>query len=128
MIVIADTESLDLALDQPLDPGLRHLLTARRTQLGSTIEEAARFIVIEPPDTLAHVEATIGFPLATDDGPSWEWTEDHGEWIEVVFVFSDDGPADVLLVPINPDVDADLIATLRRHARADDQSTGKLIA
>lgn len=123
MLIIDTPAALARALDQPLDPDLRRLLELRREQAGAGLE-AARFIIVEVADTTASVEAAIGFPLLLHDGgdvaPAWEWAERHdGGWIEVVFVLSDDGPADVLLVPERDGTDADLINLLHLHA-ADD--------
>lgn len=129
MLIINTTAALGRALQQPLDHSLHRLLTTRRDQLGDSMEEAARFLIIEPPDTLADMEAAIGFSIATDDGPSWEWMEQHdGGWAEIVFVFSDDAPADVLLVPTWSDIDVDLIALIQRHAPTDDQAAGTITA
>lgn len=129
MQIIDSMAALARAMNELTDPALKLLLTLRRNQAGDYMEEAARFLIVEPPDTLAEVEAAIGFPLATDEAPSWEWLEHHdGGWIEIVFVFSDECPADVLLVPTSADIDAGLIALIQRHASTDDQPAGTIRA
>lgn len=121
MLIIDSAQALAAALPRPLDPHLARLLALRRDQLGGDIEDAARFIVVEPPDTVAAVEEAIGFPLLLDGAPAWEWSERHdGGWSEVVFTFGD--TADVLLVPDLDDLDPALTTVLRRHiASADDR-------
>lgn len=130
MLIIDSTAAMAVALDQPLDPALRRLLTTRRDQLAGAGElgDAARFLVVEPRDTLADVEAELGFPIvsgveegvcldAPDAVPCWEWAEHHdGGCLEATFLFSDDGAADVLLVCTGQGIDPDLIALLRHHA------------
>lgn len=130
MLIIDSTAAMAVALDQPLDPALRRLLTTRRDQLAGAgdLGHAARFLVVEPRDTLADVEAALGFPIITgvEDGvrlddpdavPCWEWAENHdGGWVEAAFVYSEDGAADVLLVCEGQGIDPNLIALLRHHA------------
>lgn len=98
------------AFDATLDPHLRAVLRLRLEQLGGA---CAHFYVVPPGDGVADAEAAVGFPLTIDGQPSWEWLERHpGGWAEAVFVLSDDGPAQVLLVP-----DASAITDLlREHA------------
>ncbi|MBB3909727.1 hypothetical protein [Sphingomonas desiccabilis] len=141
MLIIDSTAAMASALDQPLDEHLMMLLTTRRDQLNGSddLGETARFLVVEPRDSLAEVEAAIGFPLVTDiaDGiclddpdtvPSWEWAEHHeGGWIELAFIFSDDGAADVLLVNDREGGDPDLIDLLRHHLALDHEQTGSLV-
>ncbi len=129
MLRIDTTTELTYANNELRDPYVQRLLTTRRDQLGDHMEEAARFLIVEPPDTLGDVEAAIGFPLTIDGEPTWEWIERHdGGWTEIVFILSDDGPADVLLVPTETDLDADLIALLQRHAPTDDQAAATITA
>jgi len=104
-------EALARAAATTPDPQLRRILELRCDQLGPPgswePENLARFHVVEPGDTLADIEAALGFaPLVNyvDDPDSAfppEWAEDHGGWLELVFILSDDGPAEVLLVPEN---------------------------
>jgi hypothetical protein len=114
MQLIDTYEALNRAAATTPDLQLRRILALRRDQLGPAKswepEKLARFHLVEPGDTLADIEGALGFsPLENFvDGnrypepgfvPSWEWVEDHGGWLEVVFILSDDGPAEVLLVP-----------------------------
>lgn len=84
------------ARDPTLDPALRALLTLRHEQLGGA---GAHLHVLDPGDTVADAEAAAGWPLTIDGEQQWEWGERHPGWTEVVFVLSDDGPAQVLLAP-----------------------------
>ena len=120
MRIMDSAQALADALARPLDPALRRLLLLRRDQLGGDVDDIARFIVVEPPDSAADVEAAIGFPLLLDGLPAWEWSERHDGWIEVVFVFGE--AADVLLVPDRDDLDPTLTALMLDHiATADDR-------
>lgn len=123
MYIIDTPTAMARALDQPLDSALRRVLITRWPDVREN-SDAARFVIVEHGDCVASVEAAIGFPLLLHDGsdsaPAWEWAERHdGGWIEVVFVLSDDGPAEVLLVPERDGTDADLIALLHLHAAHD---------
>ncbi|WP_425228827.1 hypothetical protein [Sphingomonas sp.] len=127
MLIIDSASALAAALARPLDQPLARLLALRGSQLGVNIEDAARFIIVEPPDTLAAIEQAVGFPFswtnADHPGPTWEWAERHdGGWTEIVFVLSDDGAAEVLLVPDRDDLDPALSDIIREHvAPADDR-------
>ena len=120
MIIIDSAKALAVAFARPLDTNLARLLMLRRGQLGGDVQDAACFIILEPPDTLADVEAAVGFPMLLDGVPTWEWAERHdGGWTEVVFVFGDS--ADVVLVPDGDDTDPTLIAIIQEHVTpADD--------
>lgn len=136
MLTIDTDARLARALDQPLGAAVHRLLTLRREQLGS-IEGIAAFHLVEAGDTLADVEAVLGFPIATDliEGtsypdpdftPSWESAELHsGGVYEIVYVLTDDGYAHVLLVPDRDDTDPVLRSLLRDHV---DQAEGAVPA
>lgn len=98
MLTLTDRASIRrAALDARLDRHLRAILHLRFEQMGGS---GAHFHALEPGDTLAAAEAAVGWPLASDESPCWEWLAHHpGGWTEVTFVLSDDGPAQVLLVP-----------------------------
>ena len=81
--------------DPATDPGLRALLTLRFEQLGGA---SAIFNIADAADGPDDAEAAIGWPILLDGEPCFEWSERHsGGWWELVFVLSDDGPAQVLL-------------------------------
>jgi len=129
MITIHNADDIAAFLSQPLDPNLQHIIEQRIEQLtgyGHPLEDLARFHLVQPPDDMPTIEATIGFPIATNfvDGityddpdfvPSWEWLKDHGGWFELVFVLSDDGFGHVFLVPDEQGIDARLLELCRRY-------------
>ena len=128
MISIRDSQSMEFALSCPLDPQLRMLLLKRLDMLSEfsdfDLSELAHFVIVEPGDTLATIEAELGFSPFVNfvDGArypdpaftkSWEWLIDHGPWFEVVFATSDSGFGINLLVPNRPDVNPMLLALLK---------------
>ena len=130
MITIRDSQTMEFALSCPLDPQLRRLLLKRLDMLAEfsdfDLSELAHFVIVEPGDTLATIEAELGFsPFVNfvdgaryphpDFTPSWEWLIDHGNWFELVFALSDGGFGINLLVPNRPDVDAMLLALLKAY-------------
>lgn len=128
MISIRDSQTMEFALSCPLDPFLKQLLLKRLDMLCEfsdfNLSELAHFVIVEPGDTLATIEAELGFsPFVNfvdgarypdpDFTPNWEWLIDHGQWFELVFALSDSGFGINLLVPNRPDVDAMLLALLK---------------
>lgn len=119
-----------------LDAGVRAILALRLAQLAEYLDELpladlATFRVAEPGDTLASLSAQTGLPIAhgwcddkpygtPDFAPAWDVLERHeteaGAVFEFVFVLSDSGYAEVLLVPDRPDTDGTLLALCRRYA------------
>ena len=110
MLTISDPDALRRAARDPtLPPAVRAVLALRLRQPG------AHFHVAGPADGVAVAQVAVGWPLAIDGEPQWEWAERHpGGVTEVTFVLSDDGAAQVLLVPDG--AGADLADLLREHA------------
>lgn len=125
MIVIRTAEDLARALDSPLDLELHTVLQGHAERLAEwqdyPLEDLALFVVAQPGDTVEELELSAEGPLVTDAefafGP--EFICRHGNWIEAVFVFSDDGYGLVLLVPIAKDTDPDLLAACNKHLHLD---------
>lgn len=121
MLNITDAAALARALDSPLDHALQELLRQRCNQLledtGGEYDlgDLAQFLVIEPQDVLADVEAAAGYPVVTS--PAFEWVADHGGWYEAVTILSDDGFGIVLFVPDSDEMDRSLLALLRDLAQ-----------
>lgn len=119
-----------------LDAGVRAVLALRLAQLAEYLDDfpladLATFRVAEPGDTLASLAAQTRLPIVhgwCDDAPygtpgfapAWDVLERHdteaGSVFEFVFVLSDSGYAEVLLVPDRPDTDETLLALCRRYA------------
>ena len=132
--VLATPDRTDAAAR--LDAGVRAVLALRLAQLAEFLDdyalaELATFHVAEPGDTLTSLAAQTGLPIAhgwCDDAPygtpgfapAWDVLERHdteaGAVFEFVFVLSDSGYAEVLLVPDRPDTDETLLALCRRYA------------
>jgi hypothetical protein len=119
MITIADGE----ALPRALDPYLRELITLRVSQLrrnyDGPLNEIVCFYVVEAGDSQEQVAEALGFsPLKNvvdgtefgdpDFTPSFETISCYGDLFEIVYIFTDDGFAQVLLVPNDPSTEFDL--------------------
>ena len=113
MLSITDGGSLSRALKLPIDLQLKQLLIERRDQLGHEIFNEARFVIVQPGDSVNALEAELGFSVFQNpaDGtrfgepdftPGWEWLAYHGFCFEMVFIFDDSGFAHVVLVENRP--------------------------
>lgn len=127
MLSITDGGSLARALSSSLDDRLKHLLATRAADLGGTIEGQAHLVIAQPADPLSLVQTALGFsPLRNpidgshfgdpDFAPAWEWIEDHGFCLELVFILDDSGFAHVLLVEKAEGVHPELLALCRAYA------------
>ena len=125
MLSLTNAASMQLVVDVHPDPELRSLLSLRMAQLvppdGADIGDAVHFLIVEPGDQLCQLEANIGFtPLQNlvdgsfygdpDFTPSWESVEFHDGWIEIAYIFTDDGFGTIIFVPRADGVEPDLIA------------------
>lgn len=119
MLNITDQESFDRAIASSIDPPIRRLLLARcdqlltDTELALPLEELVQFIVAEPGDGIAQIEAATGHPFISI--PAFELVIDHGDTYEAITVLSDDGFGVVLFVPKAIGIDAQLLALLAAH-------------
>ena len=132
MILIKSSADMTRALASPLDADIIALLVQRRDHLqeeyGCDLGELAHFVIVEPGDSIATIEESVGLALVTNvvDGrrygdsgftDNFEFVEFHpGGWIEAVQILSDDGFGIVLFVPNRPDIDATLLGLMRDHA------------
>ncbi len=117
MIDITNAASFDRALAAPIAPEIKRLLVKRRDQLLTdthgeyALAELAQFIVVEPPDKIAQIEAAAAYPVITE--ASFEWVVDHGGVFEAATILSDDGFSVVLIVPDDDRIAPELLALLR---------------
>ena len=97
-----------------------HLLRLRRDQLGGDITDQAHFVVVQPTDTPADLERTIGFSVfqnpadgsragELDFSPGWEWIEDHGYAYELCFIMDDSGFGHVVIISKEQGIDPELL-------------------
>jgi len=113
MIIIRTAEDLARALEAPLDPILHDRLEAHSEYLADyPFEELALFLIIQPGDTLEAITAACAYRLV--EGGRFtieaEAIDRHGNWLEVLFVLSDDGFGLVLFVPLERGTDPSLLA------------------
>ena len=128
-MLITDEGSLARALKSPIDTRLKRLLMERRDQLGGDIKNLARFVIVQPGDVMTALEQALGWSVFTtlegqrfgdpDYYPGWEWLADHGHCFELVYIFTDDGFAHVVLVEKAPGVDPDLLKLCEQYATAE---------
>lgn len=131
MLSIRTSAEAARALDSPLDPRLKRLLSLRLNQLTESgsldLSEVAHLLVVEPNDFLSDLELEAGFPLIDNlvDGtlygqrdyqPSFEWALDHGGLFEAIYILSDDGFGTALFVPDHEGVEPTLLRLLRTYA------------
>lgn len=127
MLSISDGEALARALTSSIDVRLKHLLRLRRDQLGGDITDQAHFAIVQPTDTPADLQRTIGFSVFQNpvDGsrigepeftPAWEWIEDHGFAYELCFIMDDSGFAHVIIVTNSEQIDPELIHLCSTYA------------
>jgi hypothetical protein len=117
MLLIKDLPSVSRIADS----SLRDLLTARARELqpyldGEDLSELVTFLVVEPGDSLAAIDAVLGFRLVGDQIRCFELITDHASWYEIVFILSDDGAGIEVLVPKHIAIDPELLRMCARHA------------
>ena len=130
MQILRDSKSIEEGVKSYPDPELRELVAAHLKRLneyeGYDLSELINFIVFEACDTVAYLDAALGFPIMANrfDGcrygepgfsPSWEVIEEHINWFELVYVLSDDGFGVVVFVPKH--ADPELLQMLQQYAR-----------
>jgi hypothetical protein len=114
-----------------VQPDVRCLIEQRVSELAEfDVEingEYVFFVVVEPGDALADVDAALGFPIlrnrfngapygAPDFTPSWDVLEEHTTCYELIFVLGDDGHGVQVFVPKQLGIPADLLEMCAHHA------------
>ena len=95
------------SFDSITDPNILKLIKLRHDQLGD--EMFGSVIIIEAGDSLSDIEEEIGFSILTnlfddvrypdpDFVPCFEAMEDHGNFYEILFLFSDGDDGTVALL------------------------------
>lgn len=128
MILIQDFADIGAVTD----PDLRCLIQARLDELRQyevPLASLAKFIIIQPGDTLADIDTCLGFPILSNRWtgirygqpgftPCWEIIEEHPHCYELVFVISDDGYGIEVFIPKQPDINAELLAMCNEYTGA----------
>jgi hypothetical protein len=100
MIKLTTHEEVTAFLSGITNATLRALIIGHMERLAEfgdyDLSELAEFVIIEPADRQADVEAALG--IEGDDLPC-EYCIDHGTWFEAVCILDDSGFGRVSLVP-----------------------------
>jgi hypothetical protein len=121
------TESDLQALEDPELLALIRLRIADTAEFVDDFSELVFFIVVQPGDDLATVDAALGFPVMANrfNGiafgepgftPSWDVLEEHPGFYELVYVLSDDGQGVTVFVTRAEGVSAELLAMCREFS------------
>ena len=99
MLTITDRGSLSRALSSPIDLRLKQLLVDRRDQFDCELNDVARFVVVQPGDSLKSLERELGFDIFRDADSvtfphpdfsgRWDWLAFHGHTFEMVIEGTD---------------------------------------
>ncbi|QIG53787.1 hypothetical protein G6N82_06120 [Altererythrobacter sp. BO-6] len=123
MIIIRTAEELARALASPHECTLRERLEAQRDYLADylhdyTFEELALLVIVEPRDHLEDLNPASGVRLVRDGTFAFEVeiANRYCDWLELLFVISDDGFGVVLFVPITGDIDPAILAACQDQA------------
>ena len=129
MIIVQDWASLSRALTSPLDIRLKQLLIERRDQLAEfdDLSEIARFIIVQPGDSLDDLEKELGFSIFrnpvdgrlfgdTEFSPGWEWLANHDSVWEICFIYDDSGFGHVVIIPNEQGIDPALLRLCQAYA------------
>lgn len=140
MLLITNSLTMRQVIDAATDDTLRAVLTQRLHQLGSIegydLGDLAHFIIMQPTDSLADLDAALGFsvlenfvdstPFGDPDFiPSTEWISDHGGWYELTYVLTDDGFGWGIFVPKAETMDERLLAMCAEFSVRDAQEQGR---
>lgn len=110
MIICSEILNLQKVIAADIDGELEGLIEKRLHDLSDyeecNIFNLIHFLVIEPSDSLTHVDVELGFSLV--DHP-WDVIESHSDWYEITVVVSDDGFGWVIYVPKHASTDATLL-------------------
>ena len=113
------------------DPVLRRLIEATMAALSEDYpydpEVLGYFLIVEPGDTIAELDAQIGFSILANrwtgirfDAPGYtqhfEVLEEHAGYFEMVFIVSDDGYSDLEVLIPKRGVAPELLAMCARYA------------
>jgi hypothetical protein len=127
MLSIYDEASADEALNQPLDPALRSILTGRLADAAAIgLADLTHIVAIQPGDTEAMLTDELGWsPLVnpideirygeTGFMPFWSWLEDLTDYYEIIVSSGNAGFAYLLLVQQAKGVLPDLLRMCREH-------------
>lgn len=120
MIVIRTAEELACMLASSLDKVVKERLAVYRDHLSDyaefDFEELGRFIIVQPDDKLKQLNGALGPALKAGElfAAEPEAVMRHGDWLEVLFVISDDGFGVVLFIPLMEKIDSSF-TLVRQH-------------
>ena len=126
MNLIRNRAAMMQVLDSPLDPELKQLLRNHVERLAEyedfDLGELGEFLIMEAGDSLADVERILGRPLVDRTSATFisspEYALQHGQWLEGVWIISDDGFGLVLFAAMTSRTDPVLVLACRAALQA----------
>ncbi len=94
------------------DPELRQLISEVFARIADCPEILGYILIVEPGDTIANIDAKLGFPLLAN---RHEFILEHTHWYELVYVLGQDGYGIEVFVPKTIDL-PELLAMCIEHA------------
>lgn len=95
------------------DPELRFLISRVYESVIDFPEILCFILIVEAGDSIAMLDAQLGFPILTTPH---EILEEHAGYYELVFVISDDGSGIEVFIPKTEGVAPDLLAMCAQFA------------
>jgi hypothetical protein len=108
MIILRDPQQLS----QVAQPDIQAFLRQRFRDLGDS-DEHGFFILVEPNDNMAALEAETGYSFLNAD---FEYDADHGRFFEMTFIITDNGFGLIVIIPNAENIDSRLLELCAEYA------------
>jgi hypothetical protein len=110
MIILRDPQQIT----QVIQPDIQAFLRQRFRELKPyDPDEHGFFILVEPDDSIAALEAETGYPLLD---PCFEYIADHGRFFEMTYLITDSGFGLSVIIPNSESIDGRLLALCAEYA------------
>ncbi len=106
MQIIRSPADADAAAADAVNPELRQLIADTFARVADYPEILGFVLVVEPGDTIASIEAQLGFSILDN---RHEFIQEYANWFELVYILGQDGYGLEVFVPKSIDL-PDLLA------------------